>query len=58
MSKESAPIHEESILETAGKFVFKILGIGILIGAAFSALKLVGSYLTNQVTKLKNSMFP
>ena len=52
---ESQPvIKKESLLERAGKFIFKILGIGVLIGAAYSGLKeIVIPGLNNVIGKVK-----
>lgn len=54
-SLESQPVRKkESLLEKAGKFVFKVLGIGVLIGAAYTGLKeIVIPGLNNVISKVK-----
>jgi len=52
--KESAPApKKENVLEKAGKFVLKVLGVGILIGLGYTALKTVIPGLDKYIGKLK-----
>lgn len=53
---ESQPIpKQETILEKAGKFFLKVLGIGVLIGAAYAGLKeVVIPGLKGLISKTKN----
>ena len=52
--KESVPIpKKETVLEKAGKFVLKILGIGILLGIGYTALKTVIPGLDKYINKVK-----
>ncbi|HUV46828.1 MAG TPA: hypothetical protein VMW29_01710 [Candidatus Bathyarchaeia archaeon] len=37
--KESIPVYEEPLLEKEKKFVWRILGLSVLIGASYLALK-------------------
>jgi len=54
MRKESAPLpKKETVLEKAGKFVLKVLGIGILVGIGYTALKAVIPGLDKYIGKIK-----
>ena len=51
---ESEPVKKESLLEKAGKFILKILGVGVLLGFTYTALKdVAGPWLQTQIKKIE-----